>query len=270
MNCQFVSERILPYVYLLTHKTTKQYYFGYRSANKVPSTSDLGKKYFTSSKTIKELGFENFEITILAEFFTKHDAFEFEFQLIQDNIDDKLNLNKALKGTLYPSRKFTTLEHRNNISKALKGKSKPLWSIEKQKLTRNKTIANMSSEERKAKFGFGGKKAQITIANMSSEERKAKFASFKDKHHNFDTRQKISENNKGKKHSLEAKLKMSLTKKGKKQSKEAIINRTKNFKNGGNPRAIPVIINGIQYDCKKEAMITLGINRRLLKKLLNL
>ena len=66
---------VLPYVYLLIHKDTRQFYFGYRERNIVSSSFDLGITYFTSSRYIKNLGFENFEIQILDEAYAKDKMF---------------------------------------------------------------------------------------------------------------------------------------------------------------------------------------------------
>jgi len=149
MSSKFIyhSEKVLPYVYKLTHKQTYQYYFGYRSANKSPSSKDIGIKYFSSSKTVKELGFDNFEIVILAEFFDAIDAFNFETLLIEEHITDKLNINKALRGKLYPSRKYTSEAHRAKLSKAAKGKKLTAEHIEKSKKARAETISKLSNEE---------------------------------------------------------------------------------------------------------------------------
>lgn len=88
----YASEKTLPYVYKLTHKETNQFYIGVRWANKVPSTQDLGTHYFSSSKHIKQLGFDNFEITIIAEFFDAKTARDFEKELIV--LNHPLSLNK--------------------------------------------------------------------------------------------------------------------------------------------------------------------------------
>ena len=74
----YPSSRVLPYVYVITHKETGQFYIGYRCNNKVPSSADLGIKYFTSSKKIKAIGFSSFNFIIVAEFFSKEAAFDFE------------------------------------------------------------------------------------------------------------------------------------------------------------------------------------------------
>lgn len=84
---------ILPYVYKLIHKETGQFYIGYRRANKVPSEVDI-LEYKSSSKKVKELGFENFNIEILVEFFAWEDAYEFEQNLIKENFKDPLILNR--------------------------------------------------------------------------------------------------------------------------------------------------------------------------------
>jgi len=98
-NTIYSSEKVMPYVYMGVHKISNEYYFGYREANRVPSSDDLGTKYFTSSKKIKEIGFDNFNWTILAEFFTGLDAYLFEQSLIEKHISNKpLNLNKRLWG----------------------------------------------------------------------------------------------------------------------------------------------------------------------------
>lgn len=92
------SFNIYPYVYQLIHKETSQIYFGYRSANKHRAEFDLGVYYFTSSKEVKRMGFENFDIVILAEFFDKIDAREFEYCLIESYWGNPLLLNKCLGG----------------------------------------------------------------------------------------------------------------------------------------------------------------------------
>ena len=97
-NNIYPSQKVLPYVYYGIHKETGQFYHGYRSANTKPSHLDLGTHYFTSSKKVKELGFENFNWFILAEFFnydTKGlDAYNFEQDLIYENWNNELKLNK--------------------------------------------------------------------------------------------------------------------------------------------------------------------------------
>lgn len=106
-NSIYTSEKVLPYVYLGTHKITCQFYFGSRTGksnyimkNK-PSHLDLGIRYFTSSKHIKELGFENFNWVILAEFFTTEDALAFEYDCIDSFWKHPLSLNFQLGGVKF-------------------------------------------------------------------------------------------------------------------------------------------------------------------------
>ena len=87
---------ILPYVYKLTNKETSEFYIGYRYKNVklgLRSIDDIGKVYFTSSKYIKPF-FSKFSISILAEFFHPGDAYDFEQELIKENIKNPLCLNK--------------------------------------------------------------------------------------------------------------------------------------------------------------------------------
>jgi len=83
----------LPYVYLVTNRITNQFYIGMRSANKTVAEEDLGKKYFTSSKTVKA-NFNDYEITILAYFVDWESAFYFENETIKENWNNPLILNK--------------------------------------------------------------------------------------------------------------------------------------------------------------------------------
>lgn len=93
-----IRMKILPYVYLLTHKTSGEFYIGFRCSNKSPSQEDLGVKYFTSSKNVKSR-FKEFDIQILAEFFDRDSAYQYEQQLIKDNFNNPLILNRHWQST---------------------------------------------------------------------------------------------------------------------------------------------------------------------------
>ena len=88
------STKTLPYVYLCINRLNGQFYIGYRSANKVPSSDDLGSVYFTSSHKVKE-SFSEFDYHIIAEFFQAEHAYEFEQALIHENLSNPLLLNKS-------------------------------------------------------------------------------------------------------------------------------------------------------------------------------
>jgi hypothetical protein len=92
----YSSEKSLPYVYKGIHRETGEFYIGYRYANKKPSTEDLGNYYFTSSNQVKKIVFEKFDWIIIAEFFDKDSAWDFENLLIKDNFRNPLNLNRHI------------------------------------------------------------------------------------------------------------------------------------------------------------------------------
>jgi len=87
------SVNIYPYVYRLDHPVTGEFYIGVRLANKLPAESDLGHKYFTSSKFVKPR-FNEFTHQIIAEFFDKDAAYEFEQELIFENKQNSNILNR--------------------------------------------------------------------------------------------------------------------------------------------------------------------------------
>jgi hypothetical protein len=108
----YSSEKVLPYVYYGVHKITGQFYFGSRYGEQCylnkgrPSHLDFGHHYFTSSKEIKELGLDNFDWTILAEFFDGEGAREFEDCCIEEFWKHPLSLNFHKNG-----KKFINLYH---------------------------------------------------------------------------------------------------------------------------------------------------------------
>lgn len=91
----YPSSNILPYVYLCTHRETGEYYIGYRFKNKTPSSEDIGKIYKTSSKLVSPR-IDEFDCTVIAEFFTKEDAYDFEQELISESWGSPLLLNKSV------------------------------------------------------------------------------------------------------------------------------------------------------------------------------
>ena len=97
MEAISVSLKPMPYVYRLTHKTSGRYYIGYRSKNVFHnrvSSDDLGRFYFSSSREIGRDNFSEFEVVVLAEFFTGDDAHRFEQILLERHWDDPLLINR--------------------------------------------------------------------------------------------------------------------------------------------------------------------------------
>lgn len=131
---------ILPYVYRLTHKETGQFYIGFRANKKQKSISSEDILQYKSSSTyVKELGFENFNVEIIAEFFKADDAYEFEQALINEHFKDPLCMNKSCfhdKKQFSVSGKPVSLHTRELMSKkkigrTLSSESRELLSIKK-------------------------------------------------------------------------------------------------------------------------------------------
>lgn len=148
----YESSKPMPYVYLCVHRETNQFYIGSRTASTVrlPSNQDI-VTYRTSSKTVRPI-FDQFDVTIIAEFFDARDALTFEQQLIYQHWGDPLLLNKSchinhsvhwsaagLKRTDETKQKLSKRAsirrwsdaHKAKISDTQKGKSKPCKRTEK-------------------------------------------------------------------------------------------------------------------------------------------
>jgi hypothetical protein len=93
-NPIYHSSKAAPYVYLCTHKITEEFYIGYRSNNNVPSSTDLGSVYFTSSSIVKPR-FSEFNFKIIAEFLDKGAAYDFEQYLISLHFHNPNCLNRS-------------------------------------------------------------------------------------------------------------------------------------------------------------------------------
>jgi hypothetical protein len=188
----YSSEKTLPYVYKCVHKTTGQFYIGYRAANKIPSSNDLGFVYFTSSKTIKTIGFENFDYTILAEFFNWGDAYEYEQNLIAQYINNPQCLNKNV--------------HLNSSSK---------WSrtgVSLSEYTKNKLrIVNLGkshSGDTKQKIS-NSLKGKI-VSNETKNKMKKSWENRVVKPLSQTHKINIGKSHRGRKHTLQAKYNMKL------------------------------------------------------------
>lgn len=83
----------LPYVYKLTHRETGEFYIGYRQSNILPAEEDL-PLYQSSSRLVKEMGFDNFDFEIVSEFSSGDEAYIFEQRSIKKHIKDPLCLNR--------------------------------------------------------------------------------------------------------------------------------------------------------------------------------
>ena len=90
------------YTYLVSHKITKQYYYGVRWGNKVPPEQDLWIEYFTSSERVKDLidqyGADSFDTQVRKVFNNEIAAINWETKVLRrmkvlENKDIWLNRN---------------------------------------------------------------------------------------------------------------------------------------------------------------------------------
>lgn len=214
------STKVLPYVYQLTHKETGQFYIGVRYANKTPSTDDLGYDYFTSSKYVKDLGFDNFNITIIAEFFEKFHALDFEQFLIKENWNNTLILNKNANGKLFSNNTSISEKTKQKISNTaiangkLKGRIVSLEARKKISEFQKTRIHKPVSEETKQKISKANTGKTKTIEAKQRMSKAKSGIIFSEDH-----KQKISKAGLGRKASEETKAKMKATWERKRQIK---------------------------------------------------
>lgn len=147
------STKVRPYVYICIDKASGQMYIGYREKNTVPSDIDL-PKYKSSSKVVKP-NFENYYWQIVAEFELGEDAYDFEQQLIFENWNNPLLLNKHCS---YGKRRFKPAsvcpdKTRQKISKSNKGKPKSPEHCAKLKAAKQHTSDETRAKQSKVKKG---------------------------------------------------------------------------------------------------------------------
>jgi len=147
-----------PYTYLIKHCPTGKVYYGFRSANKLDPAEDLWKQYFTSSpgvqKLIEETGADSFDVEIRRIFETKEQASNWETRVLRRCrvLEDERWLNQNIAGYIVPTEesrqkisdyhkgKPKSDQHKQNLSKSQKGKSKNYVQTEEHK--RKNSLAN--------------------------------------------------------------------------------------------------------------------------------
>ncbi|HET8688305.1 MAG TPA: hypothetical protein VFM18_16980 [Methanosarcina sp.] len=142
----YPSTKARPYVYMGIHKITKEIYIGYREKNVLvdrPSHIDLFE-YRTSSKIVKP-DFDNYNWHIIAEFFNGNDAYDFEQQLIFENWNNPLLLNKQYRLSNGVKRFKTSGEHSEETKQKMRKpkrcsnrKGKPLSKQHKESISTSK------------------------------------------------------------------------------------------------------------------------------------
>jgi len=229
-NTIYSDKNTIPYTYLITHIPSQKVYYGVRFA-KGCHPDDLFKKYFTSSKIVKQLiqedGPEAFSIEIRKTFTDKEQAINWENKVLKRmhvvKRDDFLNQtdnksrftnNDWWKGKTRPPK---TEEHINNFRKTFKERGRGIGNTH--------TLGHVLSEERKQKI------SESTKGVPKSEETKIKISqSTKGKIKTPEHCENISKAkkgkpgpNKGKPCSDETKRKISETKKRRHLEKQGLL-----------------------------------------------
>jgi hypothetical protein len=95
------------YVYRLVHKTSGQEYFGSRKTAQVDPYDDLGVKYFSSSKIVKEIGFAEFYHEVVAVYDSFTECYWEEQRLIESIFNSGKCLNRSFYRQTDNSRVFS-------------------------------------------------------------------------------------------------------------------------------------------------------------------
>lgn len=161
----------LPYVYKLTNKITEEFYIGYRYKNvqlEKYSSDDLGKTYYTSSNRINKHNIHNYEIEIIAEFFNKDDAYDYEQLLIHESWDNPILINKSC---YHNKKRFKHTEpHTADTRKKMVQWRKDNPEKEELRAQKIKAYMNNRTPEEKASYSKNiSEKMKVIAKNRSPE-----------------------------------------------------------------------------------------------------
>lgn len=178
-NCSIAyrsnSMNIYPYVYRIDHPSG-EFYIGYRCANKVPASKDLGIKYKTNARHLS-YPFNEYALTIVAEFYlltAKDDAYDFEQSLINEHWGNPLLANKncrcGSKARFSNAGKQHSVDAKIKISNARKSSrcSEETW--QKMSETRKGQLKSEETKKRMSDAKIGKKRKPFT------EEHRRKLA----------------------------------------------------------------------------------------------
>lgn len=194
------------YVYKLTNKETKEYYFGSRVANiklKRSPEKDLWIHYFTSSKNIKRMIEEHGAQMFIAEIIFTHtdrdEVYWHEQNLIKSHIQDSMCLNKHYKDRESGQKIWSThgktpwnkgmssptkgipispeTVHKMTVNRKGKNIGQIPWNKNKTNVYSEKTIKRLStaaSNKKGEKNGFYGKSHSEETLKILREIQKRK------------------------------------------------------------------------------------------------
>lgn len=193
------SKTIYHYVYRITNLVENKHYYGVRgSIDRLPE-DDLGKIYFSSStdKLFMEdqkVNPQNYKYKIVARFGENKEAADMREVRLHSKFNVKTNykfynLANALPGGFISAGLPKSLEHRQKLSKANKGKFRSKDSRYKQTETRKKNPEKYKqSEETKLKI------ADSLYGHRHSEETKQKMSiAKKGKHFHYTEEHKLNQ-----------------------------------------------------------------------------
>lgn len=174
------------YVYRLVHKTSGQEYFGSRKTARVDPYDDLGVKYFSSSKIVKEIGFAEFYYGVVAVYDSFTECYWEEQRLIESIFNSGKCLNRSFYRQTDNSRVFSmtdrtqTREHVEKRSAPLRGRVSPRKGLpetrEHMKRMSDACLAKYppGSPERKHSDEAKEKNRQWHLGRQDSDETRAK------------------------------------------------------------------------------------------------
>jgi NOL1/NOP2/fmu family ribosome biogenesis protein len=186
----YTSSKSAPYVYMCVHKITGHFYIGYREANiKNNITSDIDLPLYRTSSKIVNPSFEQYDWKILAEFFDAQDAFVFEQNLIKENWNNALLLNRQYRiGQNIHFRNYgeKSLETRHKLSVSNTGKKHTEETRKKLSLMRKGKKRPPLPEEVKRKISESKKGYKFTEQHKKnlSLSHKGKKRTFSQEHRN--------------------------------------------------------------------------------------
>ncbi len=163
-----------PYVYKCTHKTTGQFYYGYRSQNNVCAKEDLGIRYKTSSKLVKG-DFENFDYSIVQECKDKGQAYLLEQKLIYKHRKDPLILNRRCfhkcKNLIGYINYHHTVETKEKIGAKSRGRKSVLAGVPRPQHVKDQISATAKENIRSGNCGNRALVMSLARRNRLSEIR---------------------------------------------------------------------------------------------------
>jgi hypothetical protein len=208
----------LAYTYLITHKITGEYYYGFRCGNithrRTPE-EDLWIKYFTSSKKIKSLikqyGADSFDCNILLKDSNKENCYIYEQELISKNINDEKCLNQYcnLNGIWSRAGTIHSEETKEKIRIARAAQPATMAGKHHSGITKAKLS--------KAQTGRSSARKGTTVSDITLERMKIVHTG---KQASDATKEKMRMTHTGKRMSEETKAKISASRTGKHYPKE--------------------------------------------------